>query len=107
MTEDKKPETPDWFNELFRVLVRSFQPRHVTNETRTAYYAALRELPEQALRAALSHLLRRQFFPTSEEWRNAATTWMQQKREQMRRDQLYSNVPASLRSVLPLPCPYC
>lgn len=74
MTEQTiTPTPPDWFTALFRELVVSFQPRHVTDELRTTYYGSLRDLPPQALRAALPMLRQRRFFPTSGEWRTAAT----------------------------------
>lgn len=65
--------TPSAFAEVFRDVVRAFQPARLDRDALTVYHATLREFPLDVLRESARSLCRsQQFFPTTGEWYRVA-----------------------------------
>lgn len=70
-----EPSVPPAFVELFRDLVRAYQPRTIDRETVRVYWETLQTFPIETLKASAVRLRQRStsFFPTTGEWFQAAT----------------------------------
>jgi hypothetical protein len=72
--EDLRAAVPAEFLEVFRDMVRAFQPRGLDHNTPRVYWRALCRLPLSVIRDGAAVLQRRSsgFFPTTAEWFAAA-----------------------------------
>lgn len=71
---DTHTPPPPAFMDLFRDLVRAYQPRALDRDTPRVYWETLRALPLDAIGEGAAVLRRRSsaFFPTTAEWFQAA-----------------------------------
>jgi hypothetical protein len=74
MKTDTETPIPAAFLDVFRDLVRAYQPRTVDGHTPRVYWETLGKYPVEILRAAALELRQRSvFFPTAPEWARAAS----------------------------------